>query len=160
MATEAERKAIWDSLLESDFQKRYWHAKAGSFVKIDRRLQIFLAILSSAAVLTALDDLEMQYVWKWLSAATAIVATALPFLNFTRRSVAMTDIASKWHALEVEYSAMWRSIDRHGFSEQRFKELQTQEVEIGKAISELPTDDKKLQSKCYEQVFIARGIHK
>ncbi len=158
MATEIERSEVWNAMLEADYQKRYWHAKAASFVCIDRRLQIFLAILSSAAVLSTLDDLELQDAWKWLSAITAVIATALPFMNYTRRSVAMTDIGAKWHWLELEYSSIWRTIDSDGFHESRFKELKSNEIEIGKLITDLPKDDKKLQDKCYRQVLISKGV--
>lgn len=158
MATDIERNAIWEAMLEADYQKRYWSAKAASFIRLDRILQILLAVLSSAAVLSALGDLKLLDVWKWLSAITAIIATALPFMNYTRRSVAMTDIGAKWHSLEIEYSSMWRAIDRDGFHENRFKELKAQEVEIGKAIADLPLDDKQLQSECYKQVLISKGV--
>lgn len=158
VATDSERKALWEAMLEADYQKRYWHAKASAFIRIDRVLQIVLAVLSSAAMLSALGDLKLLELWKWLSAATAIVATALPFMNYTRRSVAMTDVASKWHELEVEYSSMWRAIEKHGFLEQRFKELSAKEVEIGKATTDLPIDDKRLQDECYRQVRISKGV--
>lgn len=157
MATEIERRALWDAMLESDYQRRYWYSKAAAFIRVDRYLQIGLAVLSSAAVLSALGDLKLLDVWKWLSAITAVIATALPFMNYTRRSVVMTEVASKWHALEIEYSSLWRTIDRDGFLEQRFKDLQAQQVEIGKATTDLPMGDKRLQQECYEQVLIARG---
>lgn len=156
MATEIERRSIWEAMLEADYQKRYWHAKAASFIRLDRMLQIILAVLSSAAVLSALGDLKLLAAWKWLSAITAIIATALPFMNYTRRSVTMTDLGSKWHALEIEYSSMWRAIDKGGFREKVFKELKAQEVEIGKMVADLPMDDKRLQSECYKQVLISR----
>jgi hypothetical protein len=158
MATETERRAVWDSMLEADYQRRYWHTKAAAYIQVDRILQIVLAVLSSAAVLSALGDLKMLDVWKWLSAATAIIATILPFMNYTRRSVAMIDISSKWHALEIEYSSMWRTIDKEEFSERQFKELKAQEIEIGKTTTDLPMDDRKIQSKCYKQVLVAKGI--
>lgn len=158
MATDIERNALWEAMLEADYQKRYWHAKAASFVRLDRRLQILLAVLSSAAVLSALGDLKLLDTWKWLSAITAITATAMPFLNYTRRSVAMADIGAKWHLLEIEYASMWRAIDRNGFDESRFKELAAQEVEIGKATADLPRDDKALQAECFEQVLISKGM--
>lgn len=158
MATEIERHDVWEAMLEADYQKRYWHAKAASFVRVDRRLQILLAIFSSAAVLSTLDALEMQNIWTYLSGITAIIATALPFLNYTRYSVSMTDISSKWHRLEIEYSSIWRTIDKDGFDENRFKELKSQEIEIGKLTTDLPRDDKKLQEECYRQVLISKGV--
>jgi hypothetical protein len=158
MATDTERKSVWEAMLEADFQKRYWSAKAASFIRIDRTLQILLAVLSSAAVLSALGDLKLLEVWKWLSAFTAIIATTLPFMSYTRRSVAMVDVGAKWHLLEIEYSSMWRTLDKDGFHESKFKELKAQEVEIGKATADLPTDDRKLQNDCYSQVLISKGL--
>ena len=158
MATDTERNSVWEAMLEADYQKRYWNAKAASFVRLDRILQILLAVLSSAAVLTALGDLKLLEAWKWLSAFTAIIATTLPFMNYTRRSVAMVDIGAKWHLLEIEYSSLWRTLDRDGFHENKFKELKAQEIEIGKTAVDLPSDDKKLQDACYKQVLISKGL--
>ncbi|WP_263770111.1 hypothetical protein [Propionivibrio soli] len=158
MASTTERTAVWDAMLEADYQRRYWHAKGASFVFLDRCSQIALAVLSSAAVLSALGDLKLLDIWKWLSAITAVIATALPFMSYTRRSVAMTDLSARWHALEIEYSSIWREIDKVEFSEPKFKKLKETEVELGRMTSDLPTDDKKLQRECYEQVLISRGI--
>lgn len=158
MITDTERNEVWEAMLEADYQKRYWNANAAAFIQVDRRLQILLAVLSSAAVLSAFDDLNLLGLWKLLSTITAIVATTLPFMNYTRRSVAMTEIAAKWHHLEIEYSSIWRSLDKDIFDESKFKELRAQEVEIGKAISDFPIHDKKLQHDCYRQVLISRGI--
>jgi hypothetical protein len=155
--TNTERSAVWDSMLEADYQKRYWHTKAGSYLRKDRWLQCALAVLSSAAVLSALGEYQLPDLWKLLSFITALFATALPFVNLTRRAISMTDVASRWHLLEVEYSSMWRKVDKGDFSEERFKDLKAQEVEIGKMTSDLPFDDKKTQKSCFEQVLIARG---
>jgi len=158
MTTDSERYFVWEAMLEADYQKRYWNAKAASFIRLDRLFQILIAVFSSAAVLSALGDLKLLEIWKLLSTLTAITATTLPFMNYTRRSVVMTDISAKWHLLEIEYSSMWRVIDKEGFHEFKFKELKAQEVEIGKATADLPKDDMKLQKECYKQVLISKGL--
>lgn len=158
MATSVERNAVWDAMLESEYQRRYWHSKASQFSKREHFLQVSLAVLSSSAVLTALGDLQQLWLWKVLSAFTAIVATTQPFLNYTRLSIKMFNAGTQWHQLELEYESMWRSIDNGNYSEKKFKELRNKGVEIYNTAADLPFDDNKIQKACYEQVLIGRGL--
>lgn len=147
-------------MLESEYQRRYWHSKGAQLSKRERFLQITLAVLSSSAVLSALGDLQQLWLWKVLSVLTAIVATILPFLNYCRLSIKMCDVSTQWHQLEVEYESMWRSIDSANFSEKKFKDFRNAGVEISKTSADLPYDDTRIQKICYEQVLIGRGITK
>ena len=160
MTTPSERAAVWDAMLESEYQRRYWLSKAAQFSRRERSLQVSLAVLSSSAVLSALGDLQQLWLWKALSALTAIVATVQPFLNYTRLSIKMGDVGAQWHQMEVEYESMWRFIDSNNFSEDKFMELQNRGVDISKASVDLPFDDKALQQSSYDHVLIERGIKK
>ena len=160
MTTPLERVAVWDAMLESEYQRRYWHSKAAQFSKRERFLQIALAVLSSSAVLSALGEMEQLWLWKVLSALTAIVATVQPFLNYTRLSTKMSDVGAQWHQLEIEYESMWRFIDNNHYSEDNFMVLQNKSVEISNASADLPFDDTALQQSCYNYVLIGRGEKK
>lgn len=109
-------------------------------------------------MLTALGDLRQLWVWKALSFSTAAVATALPFLNYTRESIKMCTVSSQWHQLEVEFESLWRAVENGSFSEKRLKELRNRTVEISANSADLPFDDERLQTECYGQVLIARGL--
>ena len=160
MTNHKNRSALWDALLDADYQKRYWHLKANKFTYWDRRLQILLAISSSAAVLTALSDLKWIMLWKFLSFITALIAIALPFFNLSRRSIEMSSISSLYHELEIAYDSLWRKFDESSLSDNKFdglfNELKVKELEIGKKIYDLTNDDKKLQLLCYNQVVQSR----
>ena len=158
MFTASERQSVWESWLDSEYQKRYWHAKASQFSNRERYLQIGLAILSSSALLSLLGDMEQLWIWKTLSFFTALVATTQPFLNYTRDSQKMYAIGSQWHQLEIEFEAMWRKSDNAIFSEKKFKELRQQTVEVSNKASELPWDDQKLQHECQILVLKSRGL--
>lgn len=158
MFTASERLAAWEALLDSDYQKRYWHAKATQFSSRERHLQIGLAVLSSSALLSLLGDMEQLWVWKILSFLTALIATTQPFLNYTRDSQKMYDIGSQWHQLEIEFESIWRNSDSAVFSEKKFKELRNKTVEISKKASEFPWDDKKLHIACQHLVLKSRGL--
>lgn len=157
MVTSSEREAVWDAMLESEYQRRYWGAKASQFSTRERGLQIGLALLSSSALLSILGDMQQLWLWKILSALTAVVACIQPFLDYTRRSTKMCEAGARWHQLEIEYEAMWRAILGQLFSEQTFKELRNTGVAISTASADLPFGDKKLQQITYEQVLIGRG---
>jgi hypothetical protein len=158
MFTKTERASVWEAWLDSEYQKRYWHAKAAQFSNRERKLQIWLAILSSSALLSILGDLSQLWIWKILSFLTALLATIQPFLNYTRDSHKMHDIGSQWHQLEIEFEAIWRSSENNVFSEKKFKELKNQTVEISKKATELPWNDQILQHECQNAVLRSRGL--
>lgn len=158
MVTPSDRTAVWDAWLECEYQRRFWHSKAGQFSKKERSLQIGLALLSSSAVLSALGDLQQLWVWKVLSFLTAAVATVQPFLNYTRQSIKMYDVGFQWHLLEVEFEAMWRAVENGSFSEAELKDLRRRSVDISKSAADLPFDDPTLQKQCQDQVLISRGF--
>lgn len=157
MVSSSEREAVWDAMLESEYQRGYWGAKASQFSRRERAIQIGLAVLCSSALLSLLTDMQQLWIWKVLSGLTAIVACVQPFLDYTRRSIKMCEAAARWHQLEVEYEAMWRAIAGHEFSEQAFKELRTKGVEISTASADLPFDDTKIQRVIYTQILNLRG---
>ncbi|WP_156343539.1 hypothetical protein [Limnohabitans sp. 63ED37-2] len=158
MFTKSERDSVWEAWLDSEYQKRYWHAKATQFSNRERKLQILLAILSSSALLALLGDLAQLWIWKILSFLTASLATIQPFLNYTRDTHKMHDIGSQWHQLEIEFEAIWRTLESNGFSEKKFKELKNQTVEISKKATELPSDDQTLQNECQKALLKFRGL--
>jgi hypothetical protein len=154
---DQHRKALWESLLEADYNKRYWQSKANDYAFRDRVLQIMLAISSSAALFTLLSEFGGVQVWKVLSFITAIIAVAMPFLNLCRRSLEMKEVSNLWHELELGYDQLWRTCDLANYSNTQFQKLKNRELGIGKKIFDLPINDKKLQEVCYEQVLVSRG---
>lgn len=160
MPSPTERAAVWDAMLESEYQRRYWHEKSAQFQQREKFLQILLAVLSSSALLTALSDLQQLWIWKSLSLLTAILATIQPFLSYSAQATKMCDISSRWHQLEIEYEAIWRAIDNSAFPEDQFKQLRNAGVDVSNRSSDLPHDDIKIQESCYQRVLTERGISK
>ena len=155
-ASLSERAALWDALLEAEYQRRYWYAKSVQTFKLEKRIQIFLACSASATVVAALG--ESSGIAKGLALISAVLAVAQPFLDFTRASIRMGEVSSKWHCLQVDLEAIWRGVDDRPFPRERFEELLKSPVEIEKGASELPSDDEALQNICYQQVFKGRGL--
>ena len=158
MTSSITRKIVWNSLLDADYQKRYWQLKSNKFASLDRILQIILAISSSAGLLTAFADFRMMLCWKVLSTITAILAVALPFCNLSRRSIDMAQVANLWHELELEYDELWRSLDVGNFHDGNYTKVKQKELEIGKKVFDLPFNDKKIQKICFKQVLDSRGL--
>lgn len=152
------RTAVWNALLDAEYQRRYWHLKSAQVAKRERFIQIGLAILSSSALLTALGEIQQLWLWKVLSALTAIVATVQPFLAYSRQSIQMRDISAQWHKQEIDYDTLWLTVDHSAIDEGKFKALRDAEVEIFKTAVELPADDVAIQNSCFQQVLLSRGV--
>lgn len=155
---DQHRKALWEALLDADYNKKYWQCKANDYAFKDRTLQIMLAISSSAALFTLLSELGGAQVWKILSFITAIIAVAMPFFNLCRRSLEMKEVSNLWHELELAYDQLWRTCDQANYSDNEFQKFKNRELDIGKKIFDLPLNDKKLQELCYEQVLVSRRL--
>jgi hypothetical protein len=164
MTNQKNRIALWTAMLDADYQKRYWHRKAGKFTYWDRRIQVVLALSSSAAVFTALSDLEYIALWKILTFITALIAVAWPFFNLGHRSFEMHELSNLYHGLEIHYESLWRKVDDSSFTDSEFHEqfdaLKAKELVIGKKIFDLPTDDKKLHLLCQKEVVNSRGLER
>lgn len=105
---EELRTAIWESMLQSDQERRYWHLKAREYVNWDLRSKVFLALVTSSSVAGWVFWSEFPGWWKFLTCVASAVSIALPFLALSDKSQAMTEVHAKWLQLMHEYEECWR----------------------------------------------------
>ena len=86
---------------------RYWGHLARRYQKREMGIKIFLAATSSATVAGWVLWKHAPLLWQVLSGISALLAIALPILNYSQRIATMADLRAKWMHLRVEYDRLW-----------------------------------------------------
>ncbi|MEI8625914.1 hypothetical protein P4S67_18385 [Pseudoalteromonas sp. B137] len=154
------RDSIWKCMLDADMNSRYWKLLANKMANKEKKIKIFLAIIASTTVASWGVWVQHDYIWKFLSACSAIVSVALPILNYPSKIENMTLLAGHWGSLRIKYEDLWTEanhVNDENLIKRTYSELR--EVESTLQIKESNFgEDKKLLKKCQEDVIISRGI--
>ena len=103
----AARSWLWNHLLDADLNRRYWRYVTTRYKVRDQWGRILLALTSSGAVAGwAIWD-QYPSGWQILSGLSAVVAIALPILNFPARVETAADLHGRWTELSAEYERLW-----------------------------------------------------
>ena len=147
-------------MLDAELNVRYWKYLAHRYTKYDQTLKIFLALVSSGAVAGWSIWGGYPEVWKFLSGLSAIVAIALPILNFQKQIESMSLLSGKWFELTIEYEEQWRKLN-NGTSEKKIESMHTntkkKEAILVQKEVKLPHDNRLLR-KCFNEVKRTHGI--
>ena len=154
------KKTIRDSLLDAEMNVRYWKRLTQRYSRRDKVMKIFLAILSSGTVAGWGLWQEIPLLWKSLSAIAALIAIAMPFLNYQKVIEVTSDLSGKWWELRNEYEQHWISFKnnenpdeikkRHSLTKQKETPLVKKEANI--------PEDNKLLLKCFNEVERQYGL--
>lgn len=153
-------KTAWKSLLDAELNVRYWKYITRRYYNREIFLKIFLAVISSGTVASWSIWGELPEIWKVLSAFSAIIAIALPILNYQKLIETTSDLSSKWYELKIEYEDHWTKLRNNGNSESiynLYKETKTKEITLSEKETKLP-HDKRLIYKCFNQVKKSYGL--
>jgi hypothetical protein len=93
--------------LDADLSVQYWTYLSRRYSKWDKYTKIFLAVMSSSTVASWGIWGEIDILWKILSAISALVAVALPILNWQQMIARMSDLVGKWSRIRYEYENLW-----------------------------------------------------
>ena len=154
------RKIIWKSLLDAELNVRYWKRLVQRYTKYDRFLKVFLAAISSGTVAGWSLWGDYPWAWKCLSSSSALVAIALPILNFQRQIESMSLLSGKWFELKVAYEEQWRKINDGSEAKQieaAYNRTKKHEALLVQKETKLPHDEKLLH-ECFSEVKTAYGI--
>lgn len=154
------KKAVWDSMLDADMNSRYWKYLVDRYTKRETVLKIFLAIMASGTVAGWSIWEEYVLIWKGLSSISALVAIALPILNYQKLIEKLSELAGKWGELRIEYEDMWLEIKDYPDNEslvKTYKKFRVIEISLEKKESKMP-NDKKLLKLCFDEVKQTRGL--
>lgn len=152
------RQAVWEALLDADWSTRYWSIMARRSQVTDKRVNIFIAICSSAAVATwAVKAIPL--VWQALSVITAIVSIVQSFSSMGTNAEQMFNAHAKWIEFEIAYQQLWDSLTRMSEEESwnKFHALRQSQGLLASECARLPDGGEKLKLKCKSAVLEARN---
>src|SRR5262245_37407928 len=110
---EKLRKSVWESLLGADLNMRYYRNLVDRFRSADIGTKVFLACMSSGtvaglAIWTDSDKYPVCVsVWKALSGLSAILAVALPILNYTKKVESAARLCVEYADVLRESELLW-----------------------------------------------------
>lgn len=148
------KRAVWNSMLDADMNGRYWKYLTERYSKRETSLKIFLAIMTSSTVAGWGIWEGNVLIWKYLSAFSALLAIALPILNYPKRIESMSELAGIWGELRIGYENMWLDISNYPDKNtliRTYKTYRVTESSLAKKESKMP-NEKKLIKKCQEEV--------
>ena len=157
--TPDQTKALWDSLLDADMNARYRGHIARRYQRRLKLATIFLAATSTSAVGTWLASLNVDWLPKLLSAVTAVIAVALPILNWGGTVQAAVRVVERWAFLHTAYERLWAAVPTLSTADvlAKFDEIRTRQLELSSIEVTLPHDQKLLE-KSYTEVLQSRGL--
>ena len=92
----------WNLLKELKAQVAYLHAYAASDEFLDKSVNIFLAVTSSASIAGWALWNEYQLVWACIIAASQVVTAIKPFLPFRKRMKAVSDLNTQIQSIFLD----------------------------------------------------------
>ena len=149
-------------MLDGEMNDRYWRYQAARYAKREKTVKIFLAITSSGTVAGWALWHGAPVVWQVLSGVSALLAVALPILDFTGQVERASDLRERWWSLTAEYRRLWAEIDSGtaALISRRIQALEQREKEMVKVEAKYFNRDETLINKCQDEVLKARGLWK
>ena len=149
------KKAIWEAVLDADFNVRYWGHLSRRYSVRDNYTKIFLATMSSSTVASWGIWNEVNILWKILFSISSVTAIVFPFLNLQKKIGEMSNLRGKWSRISRAYENLWENLLLGQTSTDVFNEYRRirneMEGEEDNTILDLP-HDKKLIQRCRDEV--------
>lgn len=152
---------IWNSMLDADLNDRYWHYLGRRYYNYDKYTKVFLAVMASGTVASWGIWREIEWLWKILSGMSAILAIALPILDWPKMTGRIVNVKQQWHQIKSEYENLWLECGKQDCDtkllESELKKIRKKETSIVKSETNLPVK-KRLTKKCHKEVLASHGL--
>lgn len=153
------RNLLWESMLDADMNERYWGALGRRYSGREKYAKVFLAVFSSTSAIASWSIwTNYPAIWKVLLSLSALVAIALPILNYSGTAEKAVDQKSKWAKLLSENEILWAKLEKDPDLdvEREFRSIKDAMAQTGKDDATIPLD-KGLRRQAYEEVS---ALHK
>jgi hypothetical protein len=153
------RDLIWKSMLSAQMSACYWNHLARRYSDREKWIKIFLAATSSATVASWSLDPNFGALWKILSGVSALVAVALPILDYPGQVGKMAKLMGKSAQLRNGYDQLWAQVDvlPDTSLNEAVNRLKAQEIEVSELEVGLP-EDADLLMQSWNEVLESRGL--
>ena len=157
--TQPFRSLLWDSKLDSEMNVRYWGFLGRYYANWEKFWKIFLALFSATSALGSwVFFSSYPLAWRTLLGISAVVAIALPFLDYSGIALKASDQRGKWSRLQSEYDILWARSEADPTLpiDNEFKQIQEAVAQTGRDEALLPLNE-RLRQKAYKEVY---DLHK
>ena len=110
-------------MIDSKFQSLYLDYQVSKYQKHDRRLNIFLALVSSSSIGAWAIWNEYQIIWALIIAIANIVNVVKPYFPFSKYIKELNEVALSMQNLHLDYERLW-----YKFDNDQVKELDATEM--------------------------------
>jgi hypothetical protein len=150
---------VYNEFRTARFSAKYYVARLRRFERINFWLEITLALTASGSGVAALSFWQTGYgktVWTWLTAISATVAVAKPFLKLTERVKDFEGIAAGYSSLEHAYQNLTIRINQaHAYSPSLQNQFQVlydrgSDLKSKEIVDRVPK--RRLMAKCRKEV--------
>lgn len=117
------REKIWYKLLDTKFQAYYFEELVTHYQKIERRLNIFLAIASFGSVASWAVSNKYEILWASIVAASSIITVIKPYFPFHKYINEVNKTATQLQNLNLDLERLWyKSENDHLLQDEIFEE--------------------------------------
>ena len=148
-------------MLDAEMNQRYWQSLSNRYYTREQWTKIFLAAMASGTVASWGFWSQYELIWKILSSISALVAIALPILNWSKMIESMGYLTEKWTRIKNDYELLWIDV-KNGIKDENkikkeLKRIKNEENNLSQKETNLP-NDQKLLLVCSENVLKSRGL--
>ena len=148
-------------MLRAEMNVEYWRQLCRRYYNLERIAQFFLLATSSSTVATWGFWSQVDVLWKLLSVVSALLAIAMPVLNWSKHINDAADLHGRWLQLASEYEKLWIQLEgastRDDQIENTLDMIKSKTVEVSKAEAQQGVNGRLLR-KAYDQVLKSRGL--
>lgn len=158
-------KLLWESMLDIDMNYRYFGYLCRKYNNIELAAKIFVAITSSVSITSwsiwnkSESWISFQLLWQILTGISALIAVAIPILNYSKLIDKMSNLRSSYFAILNEYEIVW--INKKNLSCENIidflKMIKNKEKDLIPLESDIP-NNRKLVLKCQKLVCKSRKV--
>jgi hypothetical protein len=155
------RKLAWESMLDAEMALRYWGKMARKYRSWEKVIKILLAVCTSGTVAGWGIWTSHEFVWKFFSGLSAVVAIALPILDYSKMVETMIDLRGKCSEISGAYDLLWAQYgsDPNGPPIREMTALKQKETDLSSVAGALPHDT-RLVKESQKEVRHSRGLDK
>ena len=155
------RKEVWNSMLRAEMNAIYWGEMVRRAYNKDRVCKFFLLATSSTTVAGWKFWQDYDFLWKGLSVISALLAIALPIINWAKNVADGSNIRGKWLQLARELSNLRVQIASGQRTETEiqgiYDALTTKEAAV--STEETPHRiNQKARQEAFDEVLKTRGL--
>lgn len=146
------RDKLWYNLLDIKFKSLYYDELATKYQIINRRINVFLALTSSASIASWAIWNQLNFLWGLIIAASTVVNVIKPYFPFSKYIGEISRISVQLDNLSWEYEKLWYNYESGKHSEEDcfklFMELKKRAIDILKFSEEtIINENKKIEEK-------------